>query len=114
MRKRAKVQTREESPDKPLAPHQKAAGENLRACLLDRFTMGSFAGSDVAELCYHITEAGGQGVSDLALRPELAKSHGHAHVRRTAGKFFPEPDVTYVNTPLFLKREVRRVSTRFQ
>ena len=52
------------------------------------------------------------GVSDLALRPEVAKSHGHAHVRRTAGKFFPEPDVTYIDTPLFLKREVRRVNEK--
>ncbi|OLQ04177.1 hypothetical protein AK812_SmicGene12804 [Symbiodinium microadriaticum] len=74
--------------------------------------MGAITGSDVAELSYHITQAGGMGVSDLALRPEVAKSHGHAHVRRTAGKFFPEPDVTYIDTPLFLKREVRRVNEK--
>ena len=116
MRKRAKVQTREDSPEQPLVPQHTRAGENLRACLLDRFRMGAITGSDVAELSYHITQAGGMGVSDLALRPEVAKSHGHAHVRRTAGKFFPEPDVTYIDTPLFLKREVRRVNLtrRFQ
>ena len=112
MRKRAKVQTREDSPEQPLVPQHTRAGENLRACLLDRFTMGAITGSDVAELSYHITQAGGMGVSDLALRPEVAKSHGHAHVRRTAGKFFPEPDVTYIDTPLFLKREVRRVNEK--
>ncbi|CAE6971965.1 unnamed protein product [Symbiodinium sp. CCMP2592] len=101
-----------DEPEQPLLPQQTRAGENLRACLLDRFTMGSITGADVAELSFHITEAGGRGVSDLALRPEVAKSHGHQHVRRNAGKFYPEPDVTYINTPLFMKRETRRVNER--
>ena len=110
MRKRAVAATPECAADEPLEPQQKRGAAQLRQMLLDRFTMGSMSGCDVAEICYLVTEAGGQGVSDLALSPDQASKHGHEHVRRRAGKIFPEPDVTYVSTPLYVKKEASRAS----
>ena len=111
MRKRALAETqfgRDE--ENPLADQHKAAGEKLRLCLLDKFCLGKLPGSDVAELCYLISKAGGTGVEDLGLKPEQASAHGHAHIRLHAGKVYPEPDLVQIQVPLYEKREARRVS----
>ena len=109
MRKRALAATRDSRLDDPMEPLQSEASQQLRRMLLDRFTMGSMSGADVAEICHWVTEAGAKGVSELGLKPEQATKHGHEHVRRHAGKIFPEPNLTYIETPLYVKKEARRV-----
>lgn len=42
------------------------------------------------------------------LWPETASKHGHEHIRLHAGKIYPDPDLVYVDTPMFLKRDARR------
>ena len=113
MRKRAlaELQQDEESHD-GISSARQGAGEKLRQLLLDRFVMGLLPGSDVAELCHWITKAGGVGVQDLALKPELAKRHGSEHVTLHAGKVFPDRDLTYIDVPLYQKREARRTSEK--
>ena len=110
MKRKAAVSINETAVDRPLQSQQRCAGEKLRMLLLDRFTMGSMTGADVAEISYWVTEAGGHGLGDLGLRPEQGTKHGHEHVRLHAGKIFPEPDLTYIPTPLYVKRECRRVN----
>ena len=110
MRKRARIQTQDDDEPGPLAAARNEAGDRLRMFLLDRFTMGSLPGSDVAELCHWITQAGGVGVSELGLRPDQAAAHGHRHIYLHAGKIFPEPDLAYIKVPLFEKRESRRTA----
>ena len=61
MRKRARIQTQDDDEPGPLAAARNEAGDRLRMFLLDRFTMGSLPGSDVAELCHWITQAGELG-----------------------------------------------------
>ena len=109
MRKRALAELHQDGAEGHTAL-QVEAGKRLRMFLLDRFVMGSLPGSDVAELCHWITTAGGTGVSDWALKPEQASRHGHEHLELHAGKEFPEPDLFYVQVPLFEKRQSRRVS----
>ena len=110
MRKRARIQTQDDDEPGPLAAARNQAGDRLRMFLLDRFTMGSLPGSDVAELCHWITQAGGVGVSELGLRPDQAAAHGHRRIYLHAGKIFPEPDLAYIKVPLFEKRESRRTA----
>ena len=111
MRKKARIEARLDAESCPVAHElRNQAGQKLRMFLLDRFCMGTLPGSDVAELCYLITQSGGIGVADLALRPDQAVAHGHRHVRLHAGKVFPEPDATFVRVPLYEKRESRRTA----
>ncbi|CAL1136592.1 unnamed protein product [Cladocopium goreaui] len=83
-------------------------GLELRKFLLDKYCLEGLSGSDVATLSYYITQAGGAGVSDLALRPEVATKHGNEHVKLHAGKIWPDLDLAYVDCPMFVKRESRR------
>ena len=77
MRKKARVEARLDAEPCPVAHElRNQAGQKLRMFLLDRFCMGTLPGSDVAELCYLITQSGGIGVADLALRPDRAVAHG--------------------------------------
>ena len=110
MRKRALAQLQDDEACSGPSPEQLAAGEQLRRFLLDRFVMGTLPGSDVAELCYWVTKAGGTGVEKWALKPEQASRHGHEHIQLHAGKEYPEPDVDYVTVPMFEKRQSRRVA----
>ena len=80
-------------------------GLELRKFLLDKYCLEGLSGSDVATLSYYITQAGGAGVSDLALRPEVATKHGNEHVKLHAGKIWPDLDLAYVDCPMFVKRE---------
>ena len=98
----------EECGDNCVSDVQRVAGENLRAYILDKWATQGMTGSDVATLCHYMAEAGAVGVSDLALRPETASKHGHEHIRLHAGKIYPDPDLVYVDTPMFLKRDARR------
>ena len=107
--KRARAAERERSPEDPLKAQRQHGSEELRQLLLDRFFSGGLSGADVALISHWVTEAGGTGVADLALDPEQATAHGHRHVHLHAGKSFPEPDMTLVRTPLYIKREARRV-----
>ena len=83
-------------------------GLELRKFLLDKYCLEGLSGSDVATLSYYISKAGGAGVSDLALRPEVATKHGNEHVKLHAGKIWPDLDLAYVDCPMFVKRESRR------
>ncbi|CAE7513217.1 unnamed protein product, partial [Symbiodinium pilosum] len=106
------VMSKDEESHDGISSARQGAGEKLRQLLLDRFVMGLLPGSDVAELCHWITKAGGVGVQDLALKPELAKRHGSEHVTLHAGKVFPDRDLTYIDVPLYQKREARRTSEK--
>ncbi|CAJ1386233.1 unnamed protein product, partial [Effrenium voratum] len=53
--------------------------------------------------------AGGLGVQDLAVHPSQAVKHGSEHIKNAAGKIYPEPNLTRVFTPMYVKRETRRV-----
>ena len=94
--------------EQPVNAAQKAAGEVLRNHLLDKWATQGMTGCEVATLCHYISEAGAFGVSDLALKPEQASKHGHEHIRLHAGKIYPDPDLHYVDTPMFVKRDARR------
>ena len=87
---------------------QRSAGEQLRQHILDKWATEGLSGCDVCIRSYHITQAGAVGVADLALKPESASKHGHEHVRLHAGKIYPDPDLHYVDTPMFIKRDARR------
>lgn len=87
---------------------RKKGGEELRQFLLERFCLEGLSGCDVATLSNLITRAGGLGVADLALEPASASKNGHRHVKARAGNVFPEVDLTYVDCPVYLKREARR------
>lgn len=113
MLKRARAQARVERSSKTNEDlSQKEGGQELRRYLLERFCMEGMPGSEVATLSRLITRAGGLGVEDLALGPASATKNGHKHVRKKAGKIFPDVDVHYVDCPIHLKREARRTSAQ--
>ncbi|CAK9016517.1 unnamed protein product [Durusdinium trenchii] len=63
----------------------------------------------VATLAYHITRAGGQGLEDLALNATSAVKNGHRHVKKHAGKIYPEVGLGFVKCPMYKKRDSQRV-----
>lgn len=111
MFKRARSSIDDPSIEDPhVTTHKNESGNQLRQFLLEKFCLEGLTGSDVATLSWYITQAGGLGVKDLALRPDLASKHGHEHVKLHAGKIYPDSDLSYVNAPMFVKRESRRCS----
>lgn len=110
MSKRARLSAAIDAEDPTVIAHKTKAGSELRQFLLDKFCLEGLSGSDVATISWHVTQSGGLGVSDLALRPDLASKHGHEHVKLHAGKIYPDLDLTYVAAPMFVKRESRRSS----
>ena len=60
----------------------------------------------VGQLCQLITDAGGKGVADLASTGE----EGWRHMKLFLGREFGDPDLHYVQTPLYKKQTASRVS----
>jgi len=58
-------------------------GAGLRSHLLQDYQSGKMDAVQLCTLAYHITRAGGQGVSDLALEP--SNRHANDHVRGVLG-----------------------------
>ena len=83
-------------------------GMELRQLLLEKFCIEGMSGAEVATIAYYATRAGASGVADLALAPASATKNGHAHVKNHAGAIYPEVDLTFVQVPMFTKREARR------
>ena len=46
-------------------------GQDLRNFVVELFASASLSATDVVKLCHLITAAGGVGVSDLAVKPEM-------------------------------------------
>ena len=107
-KKRARAQTQDGSPHRSANPQPHDPGQELRRLLLDKFYMGELPASSVAEISHWVTKAGGRGVGDLALAPAQASRHGHEHIVLHAGNLYPESNLTFVQVPLFVKREGRR------
>ena len=55
----------------------------------------------LAQLSYHITQAGGVGVEDLAMTPE--SKHSSEHIRLLLGQEFDDPEPYYVKTPCMIR-----------
>ena len=72
--------------DDPQHELRRKAGLELRQFLLDKFCTEGMPGSDVALLSHYITQAGGLGVSDLALNPSSASKNGHRHIQKKGRK----------------------------
>lgn len=113
MFKKARVVSRvpasNETVEDPLVTENKKHwGEQLRSYLLDKFCLEGMAGSDIAAISYLVTQAGGLGLEDLGVRPDLASKHGNEHVKLHAGKIYPDLDLAFVDCPMFMKRESRR------
>lgn len=110
MFKRARVESYGgcDAEDSAVTGRKQQFGSQLRQYLLDKFCMEGMSGADVASISYLATQAGGLGVEDLALRPDLATRHGNEHVKLHAGKIWPDLDLQYVDCPVFMKRESRR------
>lgn len=89
--------------------NRQRAGEDLRRYLLEKFCIEGMPGSEVATLAYHITRAGGQGLEDLALNATSAVKNGHRHVKKHAGKIYPEVGLDFVKCPMYKKRDSQRV-----
>ena len=85
------------------------AGKQLRTFLLEKYCLDGLPASTVATIAYWCTKAGGLGVQDLAVHPSQAVKHGSEHIKNAAGKIYPEPNLTRVFTPMYVKRETRRV-----
>jgi hypothetical protein len=65
---------------------KEGAGKELREFLISRYTAGShnketWAATDVCITAYWATEAGAEGVSDMALHPKAAAKHASDHLK---------------------------------
>jgi len=77
-------------------------GCELRKFLwLSHLTSKKVDATFLAQLSYHITQAGGVGVEDLAMTPE--SKHGSEHIRLLLGQEFEDPELYYVKTPMYDK-----------
>ena len=95
-----------EDPDVRQAKQQ--GGAELRQLLLEKFCVEGMSGAEVSTIAYYATRAGACGVGDLGLAPTSATKNGHAHVKNHAGAIYPEVDLSFVQVPMFTKREARR------
>ena len=94
--------------DDPQHELRRKAGLELRQFLLDKFCTEGMPGSDVALLSHYITQAGGLGVSDLALNPSSASKNGHRHIQKKAGKNYDDIDLAYIDCSAYIKRNATR------
>ena len=112
MYKRARLEARyahvQSVADDPQHELRRKAGLELRQFLLDKFCTEGMPVSDVSLLSHYITQAGGLGVSDLALNPSSASKNGHRHVQKHAGKIYDDIDLVYINCPAYIKRNATR------
>ena len=107
-RKRALVEVIVQAHDEPLTEQRAIAARELRKVLLDLFILGTLPASDIATISHWATQAGAQGIADLALKPEQAVPHGHRHLKLCMERIVPDIPLAHVNTPLYAKREARR------
>jgi len=87
--------------------------EAMRKFLLSSYTLGrQVDGAFLAELCWHITKVGGQGVQDLAVNPKYASKNGNAIVKHMLGRDYEDPDLVLIKAPTWDKNKSERVSRK--
>lgn len=88
--------------------------EAMRKFLLSSYTLGrQVDGAFLAELCWHITKVGGQGVQDLAVNPKYASKNGNAIVKHMLGRDYEDPDLVLIKAPTWDKKKVSASLAKF-
>ena len=75
----------------------------LRKMITALWCNGLLNAALITELCYHITESKGRGVSDFALHPSSCTKHGSDHLKLILGKTYKRPEQYPVETPIYDK-----------
>ena len=57
-------------------------GLGLRRYLLQRYKRGLLSATDVCTLAWHSTQAGAEGIADLALHPDSSSGNFSKHLKR--------------------------------
>lgn len=97
-------------------PLQSGRPSNARIEAIRQFLIGAYTlnkhvdGAFLAELCWHITRVGGEGVQDLAINPKdgNASSHGNRLIKHILAKEFKDPQLTNIDVPVFNKKACQR------
>ena len=85
------------------------AGKRLRTRLITMHIKKEMSAKDVCLIAYGITEAGGVGLSDLAMGPTRCNDSNFAqHLKLILGREFQDNDLYYAEVPLVLKKGCAR------
>ena len=66
----------------------------------------------VTELCWHIIHSPVDTIGDLAVHPKQAAKNGSQHLKLVLGKEFVNPELYYVDVPVYDKQLSKRATTK--
>ena len=85
-----------------------AARAALRDHLVTRYVGGLLTASDLAKQAYWHTEAGGVGLEDLAVHPDVAVRHAAEHIGLVLNRTFARPELNTLLVPAYGKKSCMR------